>query len=64
VTIKSDRVISDINRLIDTFREQGKMPNKVFITKQQYADLRQGLGKSEEKNWKPRIRTIPIEEIT
>lgn len=59
----SDKVISDVNRYIDAMRAQGKMPTVIHITKQQYADLQNGLGKAMEKNWKPRIRTIPIEVI-
>ena len=61
MTIASDKVISDINRFLDAFHDRGRMPGKITITKRQFEDLKIGMGKSEEKDWKPRIRSIPIE---
>ena len=58
---KSDAVISDINAYIDSLRDAGRMPTVVHITPQQMKDLQAGMGKSDVENWKPRIRTIPIE---
>lgn len=59
----SDKVIADINRYVDAMRDTGKMPSTIYITKQQFLDLKNGLGKAMEKDWKPRIRSIPVEVI-
>ena len=59
----SDKVIADINKYIDAMRDMGKMPTTIHITKKQYLDLKNGLGKAMEENWKPRIRSIPVEVI-
>ena len=61
MTAASDKVIADINRYVDAMKDNGKMPSTIYVTKQQFEDLKNGLGKSMEKNWKPRIRTIPVE---
>ena len=57
----SDKITSDINRYIDSMRANGRMPSVVYITRQQFKELQIGLGKGLVDNWKPRIRTIPIE---
>lgn len=57
----SDKITNDINKYIDTMKETGRMPSVVYVTKQQFEELKIGLGKGTEKNWKPRIRSIPIE---
>ena len=61
MSIASDKVISEINKYIDAMRDNGRMPNKVYITKKQFEELKNGLGKADEPNWKPRIRSIPVE---
>lgn len=57
----SDKIIADVNKYIDAMRDAGKMPTTIYLTERQYLDLKNGLGKAMEKNWKPRIRTIPVE---
>ena len=61
MTVAADKVVADINRYIDAMRDQGKMPSVVYITQQQYNDLEKARNLNGTKNWKPRIRTIPIE---
>lgn len=57
----SDKVIADVNRYIDAMKQQNRMPSAIYLTKQQFTDLKNGLGKANDDNWKPRIRSIPVE---
>ena len=57
----SDKIISHINSYLDVMKDTGRMPNVITLTKRQFEDLKIGLGKTKEKDWKPRFRSIPIE---
>jgi hypothetical protein len=59
----SDKILAEINAYIEVMKGQGKMPTTIYLTRKQFIDLKNGLGKANDDDWKPRIRSIPIEVV-